>query len=273
MNFLSEASKRATQESNKSCRRRGVGGHRRSGPRRPPGALVRASPGASGARMSAYGTPPPSPSPYGRAGAPSREQPADARLRAALRKAFLDIEGALSDWDEADRQGVEVLRALVNAGDRLRDFTAARGELGVLSGIPGAEDALRARLIRSMERLHAALQPPVASQLAAACERLERVVHDALAHSLQLHAACDVDSLWDSAYRGQPSIAEMEEWLQDCLLALRRELALREELLCDVGSEEGLARALDLWEARTWYDPEHLRARLDTVRIHGAAAT
>ena len=35
----------------------------------------------------------------------------------------------------------------------------------------------------------------------------------------------------------------------------------------------GLARALDLWDARTWHDPDHLRARLDIVRIHGAAAT
>jgi hypothetical protein len=65
----------------------------------------------------------------------------------------------------------------------------------------------------------------------------------------------------------------MEEWLQDCLLALRRELVLREDLLRDIGSQEGLARALDLWDARTWHDPDHLRARLDIVRIHGAAAT
>jgi hypothetical protein len=215
--------------------------------------------------MSAYGSPSPSPQ--------RGHAPADERLRAALRKAFLDAEGALSEWDEADRKGVEVLRALVNAGDRLRDFTAARGELGVLSGIPGAEDALRARLMRSMERLHRLLQPPVMSQLAAACERLEKVVDGALAQALELHGECEVDSLWDSAYHGQPSIAEMEEWLQDCLLALRRELALREDLLRDIGSQEGLARALDLWDARTWHNPDHLRARLDIVRIHGAAAT
>lgn len=199
--------------------------------------------------------------------------PACERLRAALRKAFLDAEGALSEWDEANRQGGEVLRALVNASDRLRDFTAARGALGVLSGIPGAEDALRARLMRSMECLHRALQPPVMLQLAAACERLDTVVDGALAQALELHAECQVDSLWDSAYQGQPSIAEMEEWLQDCPLALRRELALREDLMCDIGSQEGLARALELWDARTWHDPEHLRARLDIVRIHGAAAS
>ena len=54
------------------------------------------------------------------------KDPPEARLRALLRKAFLDVDKALADWDEASEQGLQVLRALTNAGDRLRDFFANR---------------------------------------------------------------------------------------------------------------------------------------------------
>ena len=219
--------------------------------------------------MSVYGSP--LQSPYGRA-AQSKDPP-DARLRTVLRKAFLEgVEGVLSEWDEASEQGMEVLRALVNAGDRLRDFSTAAGQLGVLSKMPGAEYTLCARLIRSMERLYKALRPQVAA-LAEACDKLEKVVNSTMLHVLELHAECAPECLWDSAYCGQPSIAEMEEWLQDCFHSLRRELALREQLMLDIGSDEGLNRAVELWDSQIWFDAEHTRARLDIVRIHGVTAT
>jgi hypothetical protein len=239
--------------------------------------------------MSAYGSPSPSPSAYSTYGSPSpsaygsyaqarspqspygqaqSKDPPEARLRALLRKAFLDVEKALLDWDEASSQAMEVLRALVNAGDRLRDFTAAEGQLGVLSRIKGAEHELRSRLMRSMERLHRALLPQVAA-LATVCEKVDKVVDSTLQQSLDLQAQCDPASLWDGSYDGQPSIAEMQEWLQDCFISLGRELALRELLMRDVGSDEGMNRAVEHWDSRIWFDPEQTRARLDAVRIHG----
>lgn len=192
------------------------------------------------------------------------------RVRQLLRKAFLDLEGALSDWDAASEQGLQVLRALVNAGDRLHDFSAADGQLGVLSCVPGAEDTLRTRLMRSMERLHRALHPTVAA-LAAACDKMEKIVDSAIEQALELQSECEPAILWASAYPGQPSVAAMEEWLQDMLNSLRRELAVREELMLNVGSEEGMNRAVELWQARIWFDNEHTRTRLDIVRIHGCA--
>jgi len=214
-----------------------------------------------------YGSPsPPPPSPFqqGQAG----DKDPTEQLRAVLRKAFLDAEGPLADWGEASDLGMEVLRALVNAADRLRDFSAAEGRLGVLSRVPGAEDALRARLIRSVERLHRALQAPMAA-LAGACEKLEKTVDSTMQQCLELQVQCDPEGLWDSAYLGQPSIGEMQEWLQDCLYSLQRELAVREQLMQNVGSEEGMSCAVELWEAFVWFDPEATRARLDAVRIHG----
>ena len=189
------------------------------------------------------------------------------RLRALLRKAFIDMECVLGDWEEASAQGAQVLHALVNAGERLRDFTAAEGKLGVLSHVPGAEDALRGRLIRSMERLHRALQPAMAA-LATACDKAEKIVDDAVHGALELQHGCEPDGLWEGEYPGQPSIAEMQEWLQDWQHALKRELGLRELLLRDAGSEEGLTRALDLWDARIMLDPERARARLEAVKVH-----
>ena len=209
----------------------------------------------------------PFPSLYGRT--QSQDAP-DVLIRQLLRKAFLDIEGALSDWDEASEQGLQVLRALVNAGDRLRDFSAAEGHLGLLSRVPGAEDALRTRLIRSMERLHRALHPQVAA-LATACNKLDKIVNNTLEQVLELQAECEPAILWASAYAAQPSIAEMQEWLQDIFNSLRRELAVREELMREVGCEEGMNRAVELWESRVWFDHEHSRSRLDIVRIHGVA--
>lgn len=102
--------------------------------------------------MPSYASPSPSPPQFGR-GQASNKDPAGS-LRGLLRKAFLDLEVPLAEWEEASDEGMQVLRALLNASERLRDFTAAEGQLGVLSRVPGAEDALRARLIRSMERLH-----------------------------------------------------------------------------------------------------------------------
>ena len=200
---------------------------------------------------------------------PLAKDPPEARLRALLRKAFLDVEKALADWDEASEQGLQVLRALTNAGDRLRDFSANRGHLGMLSRIPGAEDELRTRLIMSMERLHRALHPQVAA-LATVCEKLGNIFDSTLQQSLELQAECDPDSLWDSKYDGQPCIGEMLEWLEDCFIAAGREHALRELLMREVGSEEGMHRALDLWESQIWLDDEQVRTRLDIVRIHGS---
>ena len=137
----------------------------------------------------------------------------------------------------------------------------------MLSHVPGAEDALRGRLIRSMERLHRALQPAMAA-LATACDKAEKIVDDAVHGALELQHGCEPDGLWEGEYPGQPSIAEMQEWLQDWQHALKRELGLRELLLRDAGSEEGLTRALDLWDARIMLDPERARARLEAVKVH-----
>ena len=76
--------------------------------------------------------------------------------------------------------------------------------------------------------------------------------------------------LWGSKYDGQPCIGEMLEWLEDCLIAAGREHALRELLMREVGSEEGMHRALDLWESQIWLDDGQVRTRLDIVRIHGS---
>ena len=216
--------------------------------------------------MPSYGSPSPSPPQFGR-GQASHKDPAQL-LRALLRKAFLDLEGPLAEWGEASDEGVQVLRALVNASDRLRDFSAAEGQLGVLSRVPGAEDALRTRLIRSLERLYRVLQTPMAN-LTTACEKLEKIVDSAMQQWMEVQGQCDPEVLWESAYRGQPSIGEMQEWLQDCSCSLQRELALRRQFMCDVGSDEGLACAVGLWEARIWFDAEATRARMDSVRIHG----
>ena len=99
-----------------------------------------------------------------------------------------------------------------------------------------------------MERLHRALHPQVAA-LATVCEKLGNIFDNTLQQSLELQAECDPDSLWDSKYHGQPCIGEMLEWLEDCFIAAGREHALSELLMCEVGSEEGMHRTLDLWES------------------------
>ena len=86
---------------------------------------------------------------------------------------------------------------------------------------------------------------------------------------MELQGLCDAEELWSSAYLGQPSIGEMQEWLQDCLYAQQRELALRKQLVCNVSSDEGINCAVMLWDARTWLDTQAIRARMDAVRIHG----
>ena len=90
--------------------------------------------------------------------------------------------------------------------------------------------------------------------------------------ALELQHGCEPDGLWEGEYPGQPSIAEMQEWLQDWQHALKRELGLRELLMRDAGSEEGLNRALDLWDARIMLDAERVRARLEAVKVHVVAS-
>jgi hypothetical protein len=192
-------------------------------------------------------------------------------MRAVLRKAFLDMEGVLSDWDEASNQGLQVLRALQNASDRLRDFTAAEGGLGILSQVEDAEKVLRDRLIRSIERLHRALQPQM-SALAAARDKMQKIIDNVVQEMLDLQAECDPARLWSGAYPGQPSIAEMQEWLQDWVSDVSREYGAREMLMKGIGSDDGLKRAIDLWDARLFFDPDRTNARADAVKIHVTTA-
>jgi hypothetical protein len=67
---------------------------------------------------------------------------------------------------------------------------------------------------------------------------------------------------------GSHAFGEMLEWLEDCFIAVGREHALREILMREVGSEEGMHRGRHLWEI--WLDDEQVRTRLDIVRIHGS---
>ncbi len=62
----------------------------------------------------------------------------------------------------------------------------------------------------------------------------------------------------------------MLEWLEDCFIAAGREHALRQLLMREVGSEEGMRRALDLWESQFRLDDEQVRTRPDIVRVQGS---
>ena len=212
-------------------------------------------------------------SPGGNTSSPGGKAPA-GRLRFSIRKAFTEAEVVLEEWDAAGEQGAAVLRAVQNAAVRLRDFVQRAGRLGVVSAMGDTEEVLKANIAASIERLLRAM-PAVMTLLAAASAKIDKVVDQLLIEQAELQPLCSLDELWEGAYLAQPSIAEMAEWLHDALIALRRELALRNELVKSVSIEgdESAARALDLWEANVFLDPAEVRGRAEAVRIHCVLAS
>mmetsp|Transcript_42488 Transcript_42488/g.83065 ORF Transcript_42488/g.83065 Transcript_42488/m.83065 type:complete len:217 (+) Transcript_42488:32-682(+) len=211
-------------------------------------------------------------SPYGKAygsPAPPAAGQAAAQLRHAVRKGYVECEAALMGWEEAHRSSLAVLSSLANAAGRLAEFMAARGELGVVSDTPGAETLLLVRLVQSMERLLGALRPTV-SLLKEASDSVESVYERLLREQADAFDACSAEDLWHAAHAAQPSVGAMLEWLQDLVNALQREVALREQLLAGVGYEqdEGMGRALELWDAKVFFCREAWGERLQTVKIH-----
>lgn len=113
-----------------------------------------------------------------------------ARLRIAVRKAFMESETPLLEWEEANRHSQSVLEALSNAATRRADFAASSGILGVLSRAPfeDAERLLGVRLVTSMERLLAALHP-VAGDFQDACAKLNDVYEGLAKDQLDLQVS------------------------------------------------------------------------------------
>eukprot|EP00961_Rhodomonas_salina_P040496 543851-Rhodomonas_salina.2 len=159
-----------------------------------------------------------------------------AQLRFALRKAFAECDEIVFSWEEASVQTLQVLRSLLNATERMNDFVAAEGKLGVLSAIPDAENNLKVReagklwrmmkLVQSMERLRNAARSLLES-FPELCVKVENLVDTTLSQQKELQAACTVEELWEAEHKAQPSIAQMLEWVYDVQVELRKELGLR----------------------------------------------
>lgn len=217
-----------------------------------------------------YGTPT---LPKGGQGIPKggggRDGGGSGRLRHAIRKAFLECEEALLEWEEAHRHSLSVIEAIVNATLRLGDFKAAEGDLGVLSSTPGAERLLTVRLVQSVERLLAALHV-TSKMFEASCVRVEKAYEGIVKEQVELQVLCSLGDMWQADYPAQPTVGAMLEWLQDLVNALRREAALRQTLVSAVGFEndKGLLRAADLWDAGVFYQRDVFCVRLDTVKVH-----
>lgn len=236
----------------------------------------------SSAYGSSYGSPcgggnPSGGSPYGapaRAGqgkGGAKDGGAAGTLRHAIRKGFLECEEALLEWEEAHRSSLSVIEAIVNAASRVKDFGAAKGDLGVISSTAGAERLLTAKLVQSIERLLGALQV-TAKMFEGSCVRVERAYEMVVKDQAELQESCTLEEMWRGGYAGQPGVGEMLEWMQDLVNALRREASLRLTLVSGVGydDDEGLRQAHDLWDAAVFYHRGVFASRLDAVKVHCA---
>eukprot|EP00960_Hanusia_phi_P074503 768259-Hanusia_phi.AAC.3 len=188
------------------------------------------------------------------------------------RAAWREAEEAAMGWEEAANRGRDILLALSNASSRIKDFEQARGRLGVLSSVKTAEDRLLVMLGTSVERLVLALRSIIVS-LQTSCSKLEKAVDDALIDMANARNEESKQMMAWEAEHGQPVLAEMVEWLEDALNSMKRENALREMLVDGISYAEndGVRRAIELWNTDVFFNLDEFRKRADSVRIHAVA--
>ncbi|EKX50150.1 hypothetical protein GUITHDRAFT_161878 [Guillardia theta CCMP2712] len=176
------------------------------------------------------------------------------------RAAWREAEEAAMGWEEADARGRDMLLALSNASSRIKDFEQARGRLGVLSNVKGAEDRLLVMLGSSVERLIVALRSIVVS-LKTSCSKMEKAVDDVLTELANARNEENKKLLAWEADRGQPVLADMAEWLEDALNNMKRENALREMLVDGISYTEndGIRRAIELWNTEVFFHRDEFR--------------
>ena len=101
---------------------------------------------------------------------------------------------------------------------------------------------------------------------------MEKAVDDVLTELANARNEENKNLLAWEADSGQPVLAEMAEWLEDALNNMKRENALREMLVDGISYTEndGIRRAIELWNTEVFFHRNEFRQRAETVKIHAA---
>lgn len=73
----------------------------------------------------------------------TRDFNAQGKVASSMRKVFVELSLALSEWESTHSTSEKIFNSLVNASQRRTDFANSRGNLGVLSNFVDSEKILQ----------------------------------------------------------------------------------------------------------------------------------